>query len=280
MIYIVIPVFNRKQFTKDCLDSLRKQTDKRFKIVVVDDGSTDGTSEMLKEEYPEVHVLYGDGNLFWTAATNMGIRYALENNADYVLTLNNDVIAVEDYIEKMYYWAEKEPNSLLGSMALDTKTNKPTYGGEIIHWMSHSYTFLLDVLPENEQTTGIHEVSHFPGRGLLIPKAVFDKIGLYAEKALPHYMADHDFTHKAKRHGFKIFCNYDAKIFTYPEASGDQQNRKKKSLKKYYEHLFGIRGGGNLKNFTIYTFRNCPIYYMPSFLVIGYSKRILGYILH
>ena len=63
MIYIVIPVFNRKQFTKDCLDSLRKQTDKRFKVVVVDDGSTDGTSDMLKEEYPEVHILYGDGNL-------------------------------------------------------------------------------------------------------------------------------------------------------------------------------------------------------------------------
>jgi len=279
MIYIVIPVFNRKQFTKDCLDSLRKQTDKRFEVVVVDDGSTDGTDQMLKDDYPEVHVLNGDGNLFWTAATNMGIEYGLKNNADFILTLNNDVIAKEDYIEKMYYWAEKQPNALLGSLALDTKTDRPTYGGEIINWFSHSYRFLLEELPESKQK-GLHEVTHFPGRGLLIPKVVFEKIGLYAQKALPHYMADHDFTHKAHRNGFKIFCNYDAAIYTYPEASGDQQNRQKKSFKKYKDHLFGIRGGGNLRNFTIYTFRNCPIYFMPTFLLIGYSKRILGYLIH
>jgi GT2 family glycosyltransferase len=69
MIYIVIPVFNRKHYTKDCLLSLSAQTYSVFKTIVVDDGSTDGTADMLKEEFPEVIVLKGTGNLFWTAAT-------------------------------------------------------------------------------------------------------------------------------------------------------------------------------------------------------------------
>ncbi|WP_020528955.1 glycosyltransferase family 2 protein [Flexithrix dorotheae] len=278
MIYIIIPVFNRKHFTKDCLLSLREQTNKNFKIVVVDDGSTDGTSDMLRADFSEVDILFGDGNLFWTAATNLGIKYALEKDASHILTLNNDVIALPDYIEKMIYWSEKYPNALLGSLALEKGTDKPTYGGEIINWANHTYKYLLDQLPQEEQK-GLHKVTHFPGRGLLIPSQVFNKIGLYAEKALPHYMADHDFTHKALRNNFEIYCNFDAKLYTYPEASGDHQNRKKKSLQKYYNHLFDIRGGGNIRNFIVYTFRNCPPLFIPSFLSIGLAKRVFGYFL-
>ena len=66
MIDIVIPVHNRKQYTRDCLHSLQKQTISSYRVIIVDDGSTDGTREMLRREFPEVIVLTGDGNLFWT----------------------------------------------------------------------------------------------------------------------------------------------------------------------------------------------------------------------
>jgi GT2 family glycosyltransferase len=274
MIYIIIPVHNRKEFTRNCLISLRQQTYKDFKVVVIDDGSIDGTEEMLTNEFPEVYIIKGDGNLWWTAATNLGVRYALENNADYILTLNNDTIVTEDFLEKMVYWASKTPKSLLGAFALDA--NKPVYGGEIINWKWGNSKFLLDILPK-EQWYGLHEVTHFPGRGLLIPAEVFSKVGLYDEKHFPHYAADYDFTHRAIRAGYKVYCNYDAKLLIYPDASGDAENRKKKSLKNYYNHLFGIKGGANIKIFTIYTIRNCPFYYIPTFLLCGYIKRILGY---
>jgi len=276
MIYIVIPVFNRKEITKNCLLSLRQQTYKDFKVVVIDDGSTDGTEEMLTNEFPEVYIIKGDGNLWWTAATNLGVKYALENNADYILTLNNDTIAKEDFLGKMIYRAEKTPNALLGAFALDANTKKPVYGGEIINWKWANSKSLLDSLPK-EQWYGLHEVTHFPGRGLLIPAEVFRKIGLYDEKHFPHYAADYDFTHRAIRAGYKVYCNYDAKLLIYPDASGDAENRKKKSLKNYYNHLFGIKGGANIKIFTKYTIRNCPFYYIPTFLLCGYIKRILGY---
>lgn len=277
MIYIVIPVHNRKDFTKDCIESLKNQTYKDFKIIIVDDGSTDGTSEMLKNEFPNVIVLQGDGNLFWTKAINMGIRKALDLGAEYIFTLNNDTVATCDLLEKMMVWAVRTPNSLLGALDLSFNTKKPYYGGEIMNWPLAKSRYLLNELDESARH-GLHEVSLFPARGLLIPRQVFDRIGLFAEKELPHYMADYDFTHMAIRNGFKVYCNYDARLYTFPEEGGDYKIRKNaKNLRNYYDHLFSIKGGANLRNFTRYTFRNCPPKYIPFSLVIGFLRRIGGY---
>jgi len=276
MIYIVIPVFNRKNFTRDCLESLRTQSCKDFKTIVVDDGSTDGTGEMLRTDFPEVIVLEGDGNLFWTAGTNLGIRYALENDASYILTLNNDTIVPEGFMDRMVYWSRREPDALLGALSVDINSKTPYYGGELVNWRRGSGIFLLDTLPA-ENRKGLHEVSLFPGRGLLIPRKVFDKIGLFDEKTFPHYAADNDFTLSARRHGFKIYCNYDAWLYMYPDATGTILNRRKKNVKRYFNHLFGIRGGGNLRNYTIYVLRHCPPSQIPAALFVGYIRRIGGY---
>jgi GT2 family glycosyltransferase len=74
MIFIVIPVHNRRDFTRECLLSLRKQTYKNFKVIIVDDGSMDGTGDMIEKDFPEVIPLKGDGELWWTGATNMGVE--------------------------------------------------------------------------------------------------------------------------------------------------------------------------------------------------------------
>lgn len=278
MIYIVIPVFNRKHFTQACLDSLRKQTYKDFKVVVVDDGSSDGTGEMLAHDYPEVITIKGDGNLWWTAATNLGIKKAQEDKADYVLTLNNDTLAPENYLEKMYFWAQQKPNALLGSLGIDSDTGKAVYGGENLDWRTNKYYHLLNTL-KPEQQVGLHAVTHYPGRGLLIPIHVFDTVGLFDEKVFPHYFADYDFTYAAYAKGFELYCNYDAPLMTYPEASGDHANRRKKTLKNYYNHLFGMRGGANLKDYTNFVMRHCPNKYKPFVLADGYFRRIFGYII-
>ncbi|UYZ60800.1 glycosyltransferase family 2 protein [Hymenobacter latericus] len=279
MLYIVIPVFNRLAYTRACLQSLRQQTSTRFRTIVVDDGSTDGTSEVLAREFPEVEVLHGDGNLFWTAGVNMGIRRALEHGADRVMTLNNDVICDAAFVERMLQWAQKHPDALLGALELDASTTQPIYGGEVFSWLTHRRSDLLEVL-KPEQRRGLHPVTYLPGRGLLIPAQVFASIGLFDEKRLPHYLADYDFTSVARRHGFPVYINYDAHLLTYPEESGQEITRKQKSLRGYYEHLFGIRGGGNLRNFTHFALKNCPTPLVPLFLVNGYARRLVGYFLH
>ncbi len=278
-IFIVIPVHNRKYFTRECLLSLRKQSFQNFKVIVVDDGSTDGTGEMIKEEFSDVIILEGDGNLWWTGATNMGVECALDNGADYIMLLNNDTVANEEFIDTMVFWAKKKPRALLGAFALDARTKKPIYGGEIINWKAANSTFFLDILNPKERH-GLHEVTHFPGRGLLIPSEVFTRIGLFDARHFPQAVADYDFTHRAKKAGFKIYCNYDAIIYTFPNESSNIKLRQQKSLKNYYNHLFSIRGGGNLIYFYKYAVKNCPKRYIIPFLFLGIFKRIFGYPKH
>jgi GT2 family glycosyltransferase len=231
---------------------------------------------MLYDEFPEVSVLPGNGNLFWTAAINLGIKYALELGAEFVLTLNNDTLAPTDFLENMIAGSREKPNALIGALDLDAVSRRPYYGGEIVNWSLSKSTFLLSTLHKNEQK-GLHQVSLFPARGLLIPKKVFERIGFFEEKKLPHYMADYDFTLQARKHGFNVYCNYNAKLYTYPQEGGDHKIRQNKTWKNYFEHLFGIKGGGNLKNFTIYTFRNCPWQFLLPSLFMGYMRRLTGF---
>lgn len=279
MLYIVIPVFNRLQYTRECLLALRAQTQPDFRIVVVDDGSTDGTAAALATEFPEVDVVRGNGQLFWTAGVNAGIRRALALGATRIMTMNNDVLAQPDFVERMLYWADRYPRAVLGCLELDVATGQPVYGGERLNWRTNTRHDLLAELPEDRRH-GLHPVTYLPGRGLLIPVAVIEAIGLFDEKRLPHYLADFDYTSVARQHGFPVFCNYDARLSTYPDESGQEQTRRQRSVRGYYQHLFGIRGGGNLRNFTHFSLKNCPPRYLPYYLLNGYARRLVGYFLH
>lgn len=278
MLYIVTPVYNRREFTQNYLKALSKQICKEFKIIIVDDGSTDGTSEMISEEFPNVILLREDeGELWWAEATNIGVRYALTHGAEYIMTLNDDTLPTEDYIQQMLYWSKQKPEALLGAAAIDVETGEMIYGGEYLNWRSGQTEQLLNSVPESERK-GLHKVNVFPGRGLLIPRSVFEDIGLYDSKNFPQTVADMDFTVRADFAGYEIYCNYDAKIKTYPEESGGVKLKKDKNWKNYYHHLFGMRGGGNLKRFTIFAFKNAPKQYLLTYWLNGVIRRMGGYL--
>lgn len=278
MIYIVTPVFNRKKFTKNYLKALEVQTKKDFKVIIVDDGSTDETAEMIEKEFPEVILLKEKGDLWWAEATNIGVRYAMNHGASYVMTLNDDTLPEPDYIEKMIYWSEQEPKALLGAFAINAENSEAVFGGEILNWKTGKFENILDDISVDKQN-GLHKVNTFPGRGLLIPVEVFREIGLYDSKNFPQTVADLDFAARADNAGYEIFCNYDAKIKIFPDESGGVKIRKEKSLKNYYQHLFGMRGAGNLKWFTVFTFKNAPKKYLLQYWIIGITRRIGGYLL-
>ncbi|WP_114781490.1 glycosyltransferase family 2 protein [Botryobacter ruber] len=279
MIYIVIPVFNRLIYTKACLESLQKQTNKQFKVVVVDHGSSDGTSAHIKKYYPDTILLNGDANMWWAAATNLGIKYALNNDAKFILTLNNDTVAEANYLENLLEAVYQAPkDSLIGSSAINSTTKSVVFRGEILNAFNWFTETSQNVVNKNYTPQfGLIELTHYPGRGLLIPMLVFKKIGLFDEVNFPHYMSDYEFTLRARKAGFKIFCAYNALLGVYPEASGANQLKNKKNIKNYYHHLFGMKGGANLPLFYKYALRHCPVYALPSFLLLGTIRRITGY---
>ena len=230
-ICIVIPVHNRINFTVGCIKSLEKQTVKGFKMVVVDDGSTDGTSEIMSKTFSEVTLLKGDGNLWWPGVTNLGVKYALKNGFKYIICLNNDTQVMPDYIEKMIYWAEQKPTALFGSMVYDISTGEPYYVGVRINWRRASLEYLIDKIPK-DAFHGLIEVTHLYGRGLWIPTIVFDKIGLFDAKNFPQRAADSDFTIHANR-----TCNGYIYLRYYAVVNGKLLGRVPQNLSEY-SHQF------------------------------------------
>ena len=91
-VYVVVPAHNRRELTLACAEAIEAQSYTPKTVIVVDDGSTDGTAAALAATFQSVVVLHGNGNLWWTGAVNKGIEWVLARcaNSDFVLTLNYD----------------------------------------------------------------------------------------------------------------------------------------------------------------------------------------------
>ena len=98
LVSVVIANRNRKAYLKTCLGSLLNQSYRPLEIIVVDNGSEDGSQQMLQEEFPQVKLIANAGNLFYCRAQNQGIKIA---KGEYIISLNNDVVLEKDCIEKM-----------------------------------------------------------------------------------------------------------------------------------------------------------------------------------
>ena len=252
MIYIVIAVFNRWNFTKPCLESLQNQTDQNFKVVVVDHGSTDSTSEYITEYFPKTILLKGDKSMWWTAATNLGVKYALENGADFILTLNNDLEVAPDYISKLLIASKANSNSIIGSVAVDIDNkNSIVYAGiKWNSWFAKYHAVEINGLPYKKfsEKYEIIETDLLPGRGTLIPTEVFRSIGLFNEKNFPHYMADEDLSLRARKIGFKCFVSTSAVVYSHYQETGLVTNTKKapRGIKFFKESLTSIKSPNNI----------------------------------
>ncbi len=262
MITIVIPVHNRLEFTRQCLACLSVQTYRRFKIIVVDDGSTDGTELMIMQEFPDVVVLKGDGNLWWTEATNWGIRYAQKkqdkSQENFILTLNDDTRVAPDYLQTMLDAYRTHKPCLIGSVSVDSDNpNKLEYAGAAFELYTAGGRHLSEDYHNNyrelAERTSYVESHSLPGRGTLIPMEVFDRIGLFDSKRYIHYMSDIEFSVRARKAGYRLIVNVPSVVYEYVEATGIQVERKI-SLKEFIEGFTSIKSPTNLRiryNFAI-----------------------------
>ena len=265
--WFAIPVFNRIELTLSCVESLYRQEYKNFEIVICDDGSTDNTSTKLAECYPKVKLLHGDGNLWWTGATNECVRYILEhaNSDDFIVTLNNDLEVAGDYLHQMLLAIEKMPGSIFMSASYDIKNrNKLIEPGSKMNWLIAKE---IKLNAEKYGYAGLAEVTQAPGRGTVFPVGIFKTLGLFDYNKFPQYAADYDFTHRARRAGYNIYINYDAKLYSHIEETGLTSFRQKKSLFGLLRYLSDIKSPACLRYRWRYALNNCPLLLLPSYIL-------------
>ncbi|MHB8772541.1 MAG: glycosyltransferase family 2 protein [Syntrophales bacterium] len=282
-VYIIIPLHNRCELTCRCLNSLRAQTYRNFTTILIDDGSTDGTGNVIPERYPEAIILKGDGNLWWTGAINLGIERALADAGrdDYVLTLNNDTTAGRDYLDTLLDVARKHSESLIGSLAVcDGDAPAIVDGGVRINWATAKFTRLAhgkrheDALADGGR---IHHVDVLPGRGTLIPIEVFRKIGLYDAANLPHYGADYEFSRRARRAGYGLRIVYDAVLTCTDAGAGSGcETERENCWRDTAESFFSIKSPNCIRYRWKFALLTCPRAYLPFFIIFDLCRLFIG----
>ncbi len=199
--YIVIPVHNRCATTLACLSHLSQtQVLSDYTVVVVDDGSTDGTAAAIRAMYPTVHVLAGDGNLWWTGAIGLGMTYAQAQGADVILWLNDDCLPEPGAIAKLVEVVQTQPRTIASAACYTPGGTKPLATG--FQGRRRCAAYPGELLP----------VEGTSGYCVAIPRAAVVAIGYPDARHFPQYGGDGMYLLRATRAGFRVCLVGDAVV--------------------------------------------------------------------
>ena len=278
---IVAPVHNRREITLLCLRSLARLNTEELNIhiIIVDDGSTDRTGEAISREFSEVEVVPGDGNLWFTEGTNMGVRAALKYQPDYILMINDDAVFDADFLRYMVETAEKYPRSVVGSLLLlwdmphklfQVAPIWNTWKGGWQHWEQQT----IWTIPKKPW-----EVDIIVGNCVLVPVEAIREQGLMNSKRYPNF-GDAEYTPRLKRNNWRLLIDPRARVFCQPNTIPKRVSSM--SLKEKFNALFLDLGHGqNLRRHFYHYIDSAPsrLHGFAGFIIFlgrAFSQKILG----
>lgn len=190
---MLLTCHNRKDKTLKCLSLLFKQIvrDIELETYLVDDGCTDGTADAIRQQFPQVNVINGDGTLFWNRGMCLAWEEARKHGEhDAVLWLNDDTMLYSDAVQQLVDIAEKNPDSIIVTTIKSTVGDKITYGG-----------FQKGKLVNPDGSLQLCDKMN--GNCVFVPVSVSDKIG-YLDPYYRHSKGDSDYAIRAVQAGIKV----------------------------------------------------------------------------
>ena len=239
---VLLATFNRKEKTLACLRNLSEQDipeDLQIEVFLTDDASKDGTVEAVREQFPEVHIYHGTGQLFWSGGMRISWSNALKTKADYYLLLNDDTFLYEKAIRTLIqshrdYYKKHSKHAVLVGSTIDPGSGKMTYGGRKLYSRRRPQGYLVQ--------SETHPVECDLGNAniMLVPSAVVDRIGILSDK-YTHGIADFDYTLRAKKAGFPAIV--PPGIFgTCVNDHGKKWKSQNAKLSERVKYLYSVKG--------------------------------------
>lgn len=219
-VFIVVLNYNGGELIKNCLKSLQKVDYSNLELLVIDNNSSDDSVAMIEKKFPEIKIIKNEKNIGFAGGNNIGIDFALKNEADYVLLLNQDTEVEPDFLSKLIKEGEKDQKiGLLSPLIFWKRTKQVWFSGGKINWWNMK-TFHKFNLVKGDS----FETSFLTGCSLLIKRSVLEKIGLL-DDIFFLYWEDVDYSVRAKKAGFKIKVVPRSIIYHF-EASNDLNKNK------------------------------------------------------
>ena len=226
MIYAIVINYNNYKDTVECVDSLKRTYLQRFKLVIIDNGSTDESAHMLKKiENDNRVVISSNINIGFSGGNNIGIKYALNNNADFILLLNNDTVVTPEFLSRLlstYYQVStlQRTDKIILSPKINYFYDKKKIwfcGGT---W--NSVTGRTTHIGINEEDVGQFKdpfrVSFLSGCCMLIPAKAIQEVGLMSEDYFL-YCEDTDYCLRLMKAGYELWVDPSSLIYHKVNAS-------------------------------------------------------------
>jgi GT2 family glycosyltransferase len=243
-LFIVVPTYNRWDEARVSLECLLGSTYKNIKVLLVEDACTDGTVEKCRDAFPEVEVLHGNGDLWWSGSTNMGTKHAIEQGAELVMWINDDIRVEPETIAHLVKSSRRGgPKAIVCARirlpfgdAREWRGDPPSWHPDRKSW--HPLEF---------PTEGDLPIEHPPGgQGVVIPAQCFRDIGLLDRANFAMNWADHNFHYRAMKAGYKYFISPRAVVWERANQA-PPQSEKIFTLRGAWWFLTNRRSYGNLK---------------------------------
>jgi GT2 family glycosyltransferase len=226
---IVIVTWNAKKYVRECLTSLLRQTiDCSIEIIVVDNASTDGTPDLVRDEFPQVRLIRNDRNLGFAAANNIGLRETL---GDYIYLINSDVVVPDDCLAAVFGYMQQNPEiGLLGPQMRgpDGKVRRSTMRFPTV-WNSFCWAVALSSIFRHSKLWGgflmqdfahdtVRDVDVLNGWFWVVRRKAFDQVGLLDERFFM-YGEDIDWSYRFHQSGWRAVFYPGASALHYGGAS-------------------------------------------------------------
>ncbi len=266
---VVIPNYNGIQYIGACLDSLRKQSRKPDRIIVVDNGSADQSADLVEEQYPEAELIRLEENTGFCGAVNIGIRAS--SDMDYVILLNNDTVVGELFTEELVLAMDtrKKAFSCQAKMLKMSEPDKMDDAGDL--YCALGWAFARGKNRPAREFTMPAEIFSACAGAAIYRKSILDEIGLFDENHFA-YLEDTDIGWRARLHGYHNYFIPSAVVYHVGSAaSGSVYNLfkvKNTSRNSIYLIAKNMPSGQILLNL---------IFLIPGFLVKAVFFALKGF---
>ena len=239
-ILVVVVTFNGKHWMSDCLGNLRESSIP-IDVVLVDNQSSDGTVDYVKEYFPEVQFIENRQNLGFGRANNLGLIKALKENYDYVFLLNQDAWIEPDTIKVLVEIHRQHPDYGILSPVHLTK-EKTDLDGKFAGFVGRSREnqVLSDLLLRPASLKAVYPIDFVNAAAWLISRACLQKVGGF-DPLFPHYGEDNDYIQRAQFHGYTV--GFAPKAFIVHDRAGyvKQPDMPRSLPKQYVERLVQLK---------------------------------------
>ena len=240
LVYVIVLNYNGYEDTKKCIESVLKNTYSNFEVLIVDNASVDDSETRLREDFPQCVVLQTGSNLGYAGGNNVGIKYAVEKEAEYICILNNDTLVAEDMIEILVSHLKKFPQSIVGPATLFWKSNIiHSAGANIDFWRGISNIPYYSEKIENIRKNSI-SCDYLEGTCLMFSTKYIDTIGLLPEIYFM-YFEETEWCWRAKKRGINVVCIPKAKLWHKGSASSNKVSGMKQRLEDRNRIIFEQR---------------------------------------